>query len=298
MANFILSAFADEAGSLLSEQIAALKENEIDLIEPRNIDLCGEGGKSVTDLTEEELCEIRKQLDAAGIRVGSLGSPIGKYPIHEPFEKHLVTFEKALTAARLLGTDNMRMFSFFVEQNELSACRDEVLRRLRVMVAKAKDAGVRLCHENESRIYGQNPEQVADLLEQIPELYGIFDPANYIMNGQDPIRGIRATFKHFRYMHIKDAIFGTQTIVPAGEGEGRVGEIIDLIDAHTDDTVILTLEPHLHQFDAYKNIDDHELRGKYTFNTKREAFDFAVNTLKQLLIDHGFRKDENNVWKR
>ena len=41
MAKFALSAFADEAGSSLAEQIAALKANDIDYIEPRNIDKTG-----------------------------------------------------------------------------------------------------------------------------------------------------------------------------------------------------------------------------------------------------------------
>ena len=53
MARFVLSAFADEAGSLLSEQINALKENEIDYIEPRNIE-----GKGLISLSDEELFDV------------------------------------------------------------------------------------------------------------------------------------------------------------------------------------------------------------------------------------------------
>ena len=52
MAKFVLSAFADEAGSSIEEQIAALKANGIDFIEPRNI-----GGKGILTLTDEELLE-------------------------------------------------------------------------------------------------------------------------------------------------------------------------------------------------------------------------------------------------
>ena len=37
MANFYLSAFADEAGDSVEEQISALRENEIKFIEPRFI---------------------------------------------------------------------------------------------------------------------------------------------------------------------------------------------------------------------------------------------------------------------
>ena len=55
MAQFILSAFADEAGTTLAEQIAALKRNGIDYIEPRNIN-----GKPILTLTDDELKLIHK----------------------------------------------------------------------------------------------------------------------------------------------------------------------------------------------------------------------------------------------
>lgn len=293
MANFVLSAFADEAGAPLAEQIRALQENGIGYIEPRNI-----GGKSIADLTDEELRDMRHVLDDGGIRTGSIGSPVGKFPIHEPFSAHEPVFRRCLAAAHILGTDKMRMFSFFVGQDELAACRDEVMERLCRMVEIARAEGVTLCHENESRIYGQMPAEVKDILDTVPGLYGIFDPANYIMNGADVTEGIRATLTRFAYMHIKDAIHETHTIVPAGEGEGKIGQILDTVNDAVSGTVMLTLEPHLHLFDAYKSIDTHELKGKYNFRTNREAFDCAADALRGVLTAHGYRKDENNQWKK
>ncbi len=293
MAQFILSAFADEAGSSIEEQIAALNENGITRIEPRNV-----GGKGILDLTDDEIAEVKAKLDAAGIKTGSLGSPIGKFPIEEPFENHLPAFRRALEVAKKLDTKNIRMFSFFVAQDKLEENRAEVMRRLGLMVKEARENGIALCHENESRIYGQMPSEVADILDEIPDLYGIFDPANYIMNNADLSAGIKATFKHFRYMHIKDATYAEKAIVPSGMGDGRIGEIIDLINDHSDDTVMLTLEPHLHTFDAYKSIDDKVLKNKLTFATRREAFDAAVKALKNVLTEHGFKEDENHLWKK
>ena len=293
MANFVLSAFADEAGNSLAEQITALKENDIRYIEPRNIN-----GKGILDQTEEELYAIKAELDKNGIKVNSLGSPIGKYKIEDPFEEHLKAFEKALRACEILETKNMRMFSFFVSQDKLSENREQVISRLSAMAKLAKERGITLCHENESLIYGQMPEEVADILKSVPDLFGIFDPANYRMNNGDVIDGINATLINFKYMHIKDAIFDAQAIVPAGEGEGKIGEILDIVNEKVDGLVYLTLEPHLHIFDAYKNIDEHELKGKYTFKNNREAFDFATSKLKELLVARGYTEDENNVWKK
>ena len=293
MARFVLSAFADEAGTLLSEQIEALKRNDIGYIEPRNIN-----GKPILKLTDDELREVKAELDKNGIKVNSLGSPIGKYPVNEPFENHLPDFYRALEVCKLLDTDKMRMFSFFTKQDELKEYRDEVLSRLNKMCEIAKAHGITLCHENESEIYGQNPEEMLDLMTNVEGLKGIFDPANYRMNGCDVMAGIEATLKNLAYLHIKDAIFESKVIVPAGDGEGRIAEVLDMVNEETDGVVYLTLEPHLFLFDAYKLIDNHELKGKYTFKNNSESFDFAATALKNLLTENGYKKDGNNEWKK
>ena len=293
MAKFVLSAFADEAGSSLNEQITALVENGIPYIEPRNID-----SKPILTLTNEELYNVKAELDKHGIKVNSLGSPIGKFPIEEDFEKHLPDFYRALDVCDILGTKNIRMFSFFVTQDKLAENRDEVIRRLSIMADIAKERGIRLCHENESAIYGQMPCEVKDVLESVPELYAIFDPANYRMNDADTIEGINVSLDKLAYLHIKDAIFAQQIIVPAGEGEGKIGEVLDIVNEATDELIYLTLEPHLFLFDAYKLIDEHELKGKYQFRNNRESFDFAVKALEELLISRGYKKGANAIWEK
>ncbi len=293
MARFILSAFADEAASSLDGQISALLKNGIYHIEPRNID-----GKGILEYTEAELRDIKRKLDENGIKVNSLGSPIGKYKIEDDFEPHFTLFKKALSAAEILGTENIRMFSFFIPEGERAKYKGEVISRLSEMTEEAKKRGINLCHENEAKIYGEAPEDVEEILKSVPELYAIFDPANYRMAGCDVISGIEASFINFKYMHVKDAIFEEQMIVPAGEGEGKIAEIINMINEKVDGAVYLTLEPHLHIFDAYKTIDEHELRGKYKFNSNEEAFSFAANALKNLLKENGFTEGENKEWTK
>lgn len=292
MAKFILSAFADEAGITIDEQIAGLKRNGMRFSEVRSI-----GEKNILKFTDEELYEIKKALDESGIKVNSLGSPIGKYNIEDDFEPHYKEFIRALEICNILETDKMRMFSFFVKEGEYDKWRDEVIRRLKIMAECAKKYGVTLCHENESKIYGQYPAEVRDILSSVPEIKGIFDAANYRMHNADTIDGINATFVNFAYMHIKDAIFETQEIVPAGEGEGKLDEVIELINKHTDDYVYLTLEPHLRLFGVYKSIDKKELKGRYRFETSAEAFDFAADALKKLLTKLGYI-EEDGVWTK
>ena len=292
MAEFFFSAFADEAADSLDGQIAALKRNGIGYIEPRFVDKRG-----ILTLTEDELLEMKKKLDAAGIKVGSLGSPIGKYPIEEPFEVHLEDFKKALRAAKLLGTDKIRMFSFFHKETSLADAREEVMRRLTAMVEMAKAEGITLCHENESHIYGEQPKEVADIFATVSGLGGIFDAANYVMEGADAMEGAKATLPYLSYIHIKDAHHESQTILPAGEGEGQILDVLNLVNETYDRPIMLTLEPHLNKFTAFASIDTHELKGKYSFKDNTESFDFAVATLRALLAKGGY-KEENGKWSK
>lgn len=293
MASFVLSAFADEASKTVEGQIAALKRNGIPHIEPRGLN-----GKSVMDLTDAEVTAYAEALKAEGITTYSFGSPIGKYGIDEDFDAYLPTVRRALEITRLLGAENMRAFSFFVTQDRLAECKDEVLRRMGVMLDMAREAGICLCHENESRIYGQMPDQVEELLLAFPDLYSVFDAANYRMNDADVDRGIAVSMIRPRYAHIKDAVFSERAIVPAGEGEGKIGELIDVLDRQMDGTVVLTIEPHLAVFDGYSKIDTHTLKGKYTFESNDQAFDAAVTAIKTVLKNKGYKEGEGHVWTK
>ena len=292
MAQFIISAFADETSDDLSHQIAALKRNGLAYIEPRN------ANGNIIKKTDEELEEIASCLRTAGIGVSSLGSPIGKFKIDEDFEIHLADFRRALRACHILGTKNMRMFSFFVPQERLAECRDEVLKRMTRLLEEAEKDGITLCHENESKIYGQNPTEVHDLLTALPGLRGIFDAANFVMNDQDPLAGIEATLPALQYLHIKDARFEEKCIVPAGMEDGQYEEVLRRVDAATDETVFLTVEPHLHIFQAYQRIDSHKLKTGIEFDNSDDAFDCAVTHLKNMLTKLGYHEEENKIWKK
>ena len=96
MSVFKLCAFADEADSAISGQIKALHENEIDLLEIRGVD-----GKNITELTVDEMKNLRKRLDDEGIKIWSIGSPIGKIEIEDDFEKHLDVFRHTIELANI-----------------------------------------------------------------------------------------------------------------------------------------------------------------------------------------------------
>ena len=291
MAKFVISAFADEASDLLDLQIKALKRNNLNGIEPRSM------SGNMIKKSDAELLEISHRLKENGILISSLGSPIGKYDIKADFSPHLEEFYRAISACKILGCENMRIFSFFVPENELDTYRDEVFKRMEKFLSIAKDEGVRLCHENEAKIYGEHPDRVQDLLDNLDGLFGIFDGANYVVRGLDPVHGYNVTHSKLEYMHVKDAIAETRQIVPVGMGDGEYQYAIEKANLSTDKTVFLTVEPHLKAFLAYNSIDDRELKTKLSFENSDESFDFAVTSLKKLLTELGY-KEENYVWTK
>ncbi len=282
MPNFLLSCFADEVSADVEKQIEAIKRNGFTHIEPRNVD-----GTNISDLTVEQAQKFKAQLDAAGIKVSSLGSPIGKIDIYDDFEPHFEKFMHSVEIAKILGTDKIRLFSFFVKDGKYEEARDEVLRRMQRMCDYAVAHGIKCCHENEKGIYGDSYERVVDLLDNVDGLYSVFDPANYIQCEQRPGDFVDKLASRTEYGHIKDALFDDGSVVPSGCGDGEIAKMVAALARQGDD-VILTLEPHLFIFTGLSNLQDEELKHKYVYNSPDEAFDAAASALKKIIFDGGF----------
>ena len=278
MAKFILSAFADEASPDFTAQLETLKRHEIPLVEVRGVD-----GKNILDLTDEELDIAVEKLNAYGIGVSAVGSPIGKIGIHDDFAPHFEKFKRAVEIAKKLGTTRIRMFSFFMPKDEdPEQYFDTVVEQTKAMVEYAEANGVHCCHENEKGIYGDTLARVQKLHAAVPGLRLVFDPANYIQCHDRPADNFAALSHMIDYMHIKDAFLKDGAVVPAGEGDGSVPEILASL-AKTENTYMLTLEPHLAVFSGLQNLQDEELTHKYTYESNEAAFDAAVAALKNIL---------------
>ena len=273
-----LCAFADEASPLLTGQIAALKRNELTLLEIRGVD-----SENIKDLTPAKAKEVRRLLDDAGIAVWSIGSPIGKYPLAKEFTPHLDDFKRVTELSEILGATRIRMFSFYPEKDvDPARTREEVLSRLRGLI-EATPSGLVLCHENEKEIYGETAEACLELHRELPALRAVFDPANFVQCGVDTLKAWDLLAPYVDYMHIKDARLDG-TVVPAGEGAGNVAELIRRYAAQGGE--VLTLEPHLTDFVGLKDLENGEISarvGGYSYKNNDEAFDAAVTALKGLL---------------
>lgn len=279
-----LSAFADEANSSIDGQIKALTKNNIHLLEIRGVD-----GKNILDITDEEAKAAYAKLANAGIKVWSIGSPIGKVEITTDFNEYEKKVIRACELAKIFKCENIRMFSFF---NALTS-KDKVITYLKRMVEIGKKYNVKMCHENEKGIYGDIETRCTEILNEVPGLYYVYDPANFIQCHQDPVASLKMLYDRAYYFHIKDALMETGEVVPAGKGDGHLQELINRLSGDK----VLTIEPHLKVFSGYANVDKTQLKNKYEYKTNEEAFDAAVAHTKELLKNAGYTESKDGFSK-
>jgi 3-dehydroshikimate dehydratase len=243
---FTLSAFADEISPDPQQQIDVLKSCGVRHIEFRSI-----LKTNVLDLTDLQIAEFKSLLDQHGFRLSAIGSPIGKIKIDAPFEPHLQRFKRAIELCKVFDTPNIRIFSYYLtDGGDWDDWRREMLDRMWQKTRLAEKAGVRLLHENEHGIYGDSPERVRDLMETVteqvngPHFAAVYDPANYVFCGYDPMQGWELTKEYTQHFHIKDWSPGEKHGRVAGEGNGRIEEVMaDAVRRGYDG--FATLEPHL-----------------------------------------------------
>lgn len=254
-----ISAFGDEIALELEQQVETLAAHNV-----RHVEFRSAWGINVVDLNREQLSRASRVLEAAGIGVSAIGSPVGKAPIEGEFAQELSRLRAALAAADRLGTPLVRVFSFYVPDGCHEEHRDEVLRRMSAMAHEAFVNGVTLVHENESYIYGDTAERCRELVDGVasPALRLAFDPANFVQVGVRPCSHawplLAGAVAHF---HVKDAVAVDRTGLapyPArvpedqlmasvrvpGQGDGELKSLLRELDRRGYQG-FLTIEPHL-----------------------------------------------------
>lgn len=264
-----LTGFADEISPDLEIQLDVLASEGISHLELRGV-----WGKNVLQLTDEEAARVKERLDARGFRVSSIGSPIGKIQITDDFEPHLNDFRRAIELARYFGAPYIRIFSFFIPEGEDPAgYREEALSRMKQLAHLAEQENIMLLHENEKEIYGDNGERCLEILQACDsdKLRAAFDPANFVQCGVRPMsEAYPLVAPYIEYIHIKDALLDSGKVVPAGEGDGELRDLIGTLKQRGYNG-FMSLEPHLSAAETFQGFSGPEL------------FVVAVRALKGLL---------------
>lgn len=238
-----LSGFADEISPDLDEQLAVVIDLGLKYIEFRSA-----WDVNVLDLGEEQLRRAKGALTASGVRVSSIGSPIGKISISDDNGPHLERMKHALEVAEFLEAPYIRIFSYFIpEGDDPDDYRDEVISRMSDLAAVAEGSGITLVHENEKEIYGDIPRRCLEIVRAVdsPALRLTWDNANFVQCGVRPYtEGYPLLSPHVDYLQVKDARFADGVVVPAGAGDGQFRESMRAFAAAGFEG-FASLEPHL-----------------------------------------------------
>ncbi len=276
----ILCGFADEADPMIDGQIEALKANGISLLEIRGVD-----NKSIVDVTVEEAKALRAKFDANGISVWSLGSPIGKIKITDDFDKEIERYRNLLEVGKVLGAKCVRLFSFYGTDAKPEYF-EAVCERLKKYVEIANEYGIIPCHENEKGIYGEKAAECLAIHKAVLGLKAVFDPANFVQADQDVLEAWDMLEEYVYYGHIKDANEDKKVVAP-GQGCGHIAEYLPKFVKKG--CSVLTLEPHLFEFIGLSALEEDgaksDVGSVMSFKNGREAFDHAVNSLKDIIAN-------------
>lgn len=192
-----LAAVTDEYGPDLDVALAAMAEVGMTGVELRTI-----GGRNVVDLSNAELDRVREAVEAAGMRVLSIASPVFKCtlpdgpPIDLRFQQDVFgsprTFadqpaiiDRTFEVAVRTGARFIRVFSYW-RTVEPAKCFGAVARALGALADRAAPQGLIIGLENEHACNVATGAETARLLEMVatPSLQVIWDPANALVAGE------------------------------------------------------------------------------------------------------------------
>jgi sugar phosphate isomerase/epimerase len=177
-------------------------------------------GKNVIDHTDAEIDDVRAKVEARGMRVLSIASPVLKcaLPDAPPIAPHIqkdmfssaFTFDdqprlarRAFEIAERTGARVVRVFSYW-RTTDPDACFDRVAAALRELADEAQERGLVIGIENEHACNIATGAETARLLKAVdhPALQVIWDPANALVAGETPYPDGYHTIPLSRIVHV------------------------------------------------------------------------------------------------
>jgi L-ribulose-5-phosphate 3-epimerase len=188
------------------------------------------GGRNIIDLTDDEVARARAQVEAHGMRVLSIASPLLKCvlpdggSIDERFQQDVFgsayTFEdqprltrRAFEIAERAGAGIIRVFSYW-RTVDPERGYERIARALAALADEAMDRGIVIGLENEHACNVGTAAEAARMLAAVdhPALKLIWDPANAFILGETPYPAGYALLPADRIVHVhaKDCVMSGQ----------------------------------------------------------------------------------------
>ena len=219
-APFAVGAVTDEfSPDSLDRALGAMADLGMTFAELRVVD-----GKNIIDHTDAEIDSVRARVEARGMRVLSIASPVLKctLPDAPPVAPHIQQdmfgsafgfddqerlANRAFEIAERTGASIVRVFSYW-RSIDPRACFDRVASALRELADRAQERRLIVGIENEHACNIATGAETAQLLASVdhPALQLIWDPANALVAGETPFPEgyTRLPLARIVHVHAKD----------------------------------------------------------------------------------------------
>ena len=212
-----LSGFADEISPDPREQLAALAAESITHLELRSA-----WSVNVADFTGPQLAAFRAMLDDAGVRVSTIGSPVGKIPLVRRWPRARPDAPDRRHRPRARDQDRPRVLVLVRPASH----RGGTGRRSSTgsLPWPRSPPGRIWCWRTDAKeIFGDTPGRCADLIASVnfPRFRATFDAANFVQCGVRPFVEFYDLLRPYLVsLQDKDALAATGEIVH-GTGNRR-----------------------------------------------------------------------------
>ncbi|MFQ6133007.1 MAG: sugar phosphate isomerase/epimerase family protein [Armatimonadota bacterium] len=228
---FKLAVFTDEVSQELATVIQVCRDYDLDGIEVRSV-----WDKPPQDLSDDDVARMKDMLGEASLEVCAIASPFFKCDLgnEEHYAEHIGILRRCCAIAHELGTDIVRGFTFWTNDDPISVWPD-ILANFDEPKRILADQGIRLGIENESSTMVGSARLCAKFLEDVQSdrIGAIWDACNEVYynaeHGQPEdgayAEGYDAPFPD-AYRQVKDRIIHVHIKDAAGQPQARDAKVV------------------------------------------------------------------------
>jgi len=218
----ILTGFADEGpvSKQAAEQLSMLAGLGLSYYSIRFVDM-GSGVKNVMKLDDDEVSRLKALHNNFGIKVSSVGSPIGKVKLLDiddgtrnayiPFEQYLAEdVQRAIDLTHAFESKLIRGFSFYPPKgSDPKVHFSKAVDQIGKIAEKCGSENVIFGLEVEANLIGHDGASMAAIYEQVnhPNMFLIYDGANILVqhgSRENTVADYFAMKPGLGWLHIKD----------------------------------------------------------------------------------------------
>ena len=194
----------------------------------------GIGYIDVMKVRKKQIAEYQEAMKESGVRINTYIDVISFLNTRSKYRKQIcesLDIAKQLKAASLMIVP----YGVFDVYRARKIGKNEVIKRMiegfREAVLIARDTRIRICVETtphkESCLSGS--EDILQILNAVDGLNFVFDTANMLPNGEDPLKAYEILKNKISYVHLKDVSVSKGGFVPAFSEHTPNGEYMECV---------------------------------------------------------------------